>query len=166
MNSIFTKISSSFTRKNYKYKDPNDFKNMTVEEIIKTDPKEIKSNIISMKEIENLSPKQKEALNKLVSIKKIEKELKITPEMRRNYIEKYLSKEKAIDDLLIKVNNERLDDQIFEKDTKNGLNRIGNLPEEPYTEEEELYLRNKNLKKKGGKRNKTKKIKKDKKDKK
>ena len=93
-------------------------------------------------------------------------EIKITPEMRRNYIEKYLSKEKAIDDLLIKVNNERLDDQIFEKDTKNGLNRIGNLPEEPYTEEEELYLRNKNLKKKGGKRNKTKKIKKDKKDKK
>ena len=124
-----------------------------------------------MKEIENLSPKQKEALNKVVSIKKIEKELKNTPEIkkkeiRRNYIEKYLSKEKEIDNLLIKENNERLDDQIFEKDTKNGLNRIGNLPEEPYTEEEELYLRNKNLKKKGGKRNKTKKIKKDKKDKK
>jgi hypothetical protein len=149
-------LSSLFSKK--KYQLPNDFKNMTIEEIIKTDPKDIKNNIIDKEEIRNLSSNQREALRKLVAIKKIEKELKVTEEkkkeIRNNYINKYLSEKASVINLLVKSNTEVDKEDLFTKNTENRLNKIRGLPTIPYTEEEEIIIRNEELKKKGGKKSK------------
>jgi hypothetical protein len=150
-------LRSFLSMKKHKYESPNDFKNMTIEQIIKTDPKDIGTYINDMKEMENLSSKQKEALNKLVAIKKMEKELKGVSDhkkqqMRNSYINNYLSTQTAVNNLIIKTNNEMLEDSINMKNIQNRLNRLKNLQETPYTEEENVYIRSKKLNEKGGKK--------------
>ena len=150
-------ISSLFTRKNHKYKNPNDFKNMTIEEIIKTDPKDIKSNIIDKEEIINLSSTQREALRKLVAIKKLEKKLKVTEEkkkeIRNNYINNYLSEKASVINLLVKSNTEVDKEDLFTKDIEDRSNKLKDKPTTPNTVYQKFALRNETLKR-GGKKSK------------
>ena len=150
-------LRSIFSMKKHRYESPNEFKNMTIEEIIKTDPKDIGTYINDMREIENLSSKQREALNKLVAIKKMEKELKgvsehIKTQMRNDYINTYLSTQSQINNLIIQSNNKMLEESVNMKDLQNRVNKLKNLSEIPYTEEEKIYIRSKKLSEKGGRK--------------
>jgi hypothetical protein len=143
----------SYFGKKHKYESLADLirERPTPEEIIRTDPKDIRRDILDKPSGPPLSEQQTKALRRLLSIKKVEKETGVNLEARKREIDKFLQFEPQADALIVKTTGEVLKEQIEQKDLENRLRALRDEPIVPYTEEEELRIRQLELSK-GGKR--------------
>jgi hypothetical protein len=147
---------SSFTSyfgKKHKYETLADLIKVasTPEAIIRTDPKDIRTDILDKPIVPPLSEEQKKALRMLLAIKRQEKKSGENLEAREKVITQFLGNEPQVNALLVETTSEVLKEQIEQKDLENRLRALRDEPIVPYTEEEELYKRQLELRK-GGKR--------------
>jgi hypothetical protein len=141
----------SYFGKKHKYETLADLIKVasTPEEIIRTDPKDIRTDILDNPSV-TLSEQQRKALRMLLAIKRQEKKSGENLAARENVIQKFLEFEPQVDALIVKTTGEVLDEQIEQKDLENRLKALRDKPIVPYTEEEELRKRVTDLSK-GGK---------------
>jgi hypothetical protein len=142
----------SYFGKKHKYETLADLIKVdtTPEEIIRTDPKDIRTDILDNPSV-TLSEPQRKALRMLLAIKRQEKKSGENLVARENVIKKFLQFDPQVDALIVETTGEVLKEQIEQKDLDNRLRALRDKPIVPYTEEEELYKRQLELRK-GGKR--------------
>lgn len=150
----------SYFGKKHKYETLADLikERPTPEEIIRTDPKDIRTDILAKHIGPPLTKQQNKALLTLLSIKKQEKMSGVDLEGRERAIRQFLQFQPQVDALIaqttgeiVKETNKLLEQQIEQKDLENRLRALRDEPPIPYTPEESLYKRQLELRK-GGKR--------------
>jgi len=122
----------------------------TPEAIIRTDPKDIRTDILDNPSV-TLSEQQTKALRMLLAIKRQEKKSGENLAAREKVITEFLGNNSQVNALIVETTGEVLKEQIEQKDLENRLRALRDEPIVPYTEEEELYKRQLELRK-GGKR--------------
>ena len=143
----------SYFGKKHKYETLADLirERSTPEEIIRTDPKDIRTDILDKPIFPPLSEQQTKALRMLLAIKRQEKKSGENLAAREKVITQFLQFEPQVDALIVKTTGEVLKEQVEQKDLENRLRALRDEPTIPYTEEEALYKRKLELSK-GGKR--------------
>jgi hypothetical protein len=153
----------SFFRKKHRYETQADLKDMTPEQIVNINPKDVGTYLENETGGIPLEGQQRRAMFTLLNIKKREKE---TPNARakQSAITSFLEREgiksnPEVDAVIAEVgsevvqeNMEKIKEQIQEKDFRNRLLALDDKPPIPDTEEEAMVRR---LMKLGGKRRKT-----------
>lgn len=132
----------------------------TPEEIIRTDPKDISRNIKrNNPSMVRLSELQELALDRLLSLKELERKSKLKPETivknRENTIAQFLQNQPEVDALIVEKTTEVEGERIKQKILENRLRALRDEPIIPYTPEEQAYkqlLERKGELGKGGKR--------------
>ena len=149
----------NFFRKKHRYESQADLKNMTAEQIVSINPKDVGYYIESETGGIPLEGVKKKAMFSLLAIKKREKE---TPNerARQEAITRFLEREgiksnTEVDKLIAQVQEEmieedkvKMQEQIDMKHFENRVRALDNRPPIPYTTEEDMFLR---LQKLGGK---------------
>jgi len=157
----------SFFRKKHKYDKQSDLDNMTAEQIISLDPKDVSSHIDNDTGGIPLKGIKQKALFNLLAYKKASKELGADPELRLKQIDTFLKRENLRRDpeatkLMVETDNEIMHDQITQKNLENRLRKLKDQQEIPYTKDEELYLRLQKLKIGGKRKRQTRKLRREK----
>lgn len=146
----------SLFRKKHKYETQADLKNMTPEQIVNIDPKDIGFYIDKEKGGVKLDELQRRAMYRLIAIKKHAK----NETQRQQSIEEFLQNvgikpnpevEKLMGDTYI----ETMYEQLEQKDLENRLRKLKDQPIVPDTEEEAMIRSMRNLKIGGKLRRKT-----------
>jgi len=151
----------------HKYKTKHDLARLNAEDIIKLDPKDVKSDIVeNTKGVDPLSKIQNDALKSLLSIKRVTKgkDASYSQGLRNTTIDSFLKKQKPdmeVEKLIAKAQSEldaadkekmkkQMQDEIKDVDISNRLASIRNQDITPYTEEQKQFLKSQG--KLGGKR--------------
>ena len=142
----------SYFGKKHKYETLADLIKVasTPEEIIRTDPKDIRTDILDNPSV-TLSEQQTKALRMLLAIKRQEKKSGENLPAREKVITQFLGFEPQVTALLVETTGEVLKEQIEQKDLENRLRALRDKPIIPDTEEETSYRKLLELRK-GGKR--------------
>jgi hypothetical protein len=150
----------SYFGKKHKYETLADLirERPTPEEIIRTDPKDIRTDILDKPIVPPLSEQQKKALRTLLSIKIQEKKSGENLAARETVIRKFLQIEPEVEALINEATSEivqetdkLLKEQVDQKDLENRLRALRGQPLIPYTFEEQIYITKSGLRK-GGKK--------------
>ena len=128
----------------------------TPEEIIRTDPKDVRTDILAKPTGPHLSEQQNKALRTLLSIKRQEKLSGVNLAARERVITQFLEFQPKVEALINKVTGEivqetdkLLKEQVDQKDLENRLRALKGQMPIPYTFEEEIYITKSGLKKGG-----------------
>ena len=140
----------SFFKKKHKYETQADLKNMTSQQIVSLDPTEVSSHIDRETGGVPLTDVKKRAMFNLLAQKKLEKEIGSNPSARSRAIDSFLKREGLRNDpevtkLMVDVNNEVMSEKLSQKQLENRLRKLKDQPEIPYTQEEQIFFRMKNL---------------------
>lgn len=140
----------SYFRKKHKYETQADLKDMTAEQIVSLNPSDVGTYIDTETGGIPLTGVKRRALNNLLAQKRVEKESGPNPVARERVIDSFLKRENLRNDpevnkLIVQTNSEVMGDKVRMKEMENRLRRLRDEPEMPYTEEEKIYLRMKNL---------------------
>jgi len=140
----------SFFKKTHKYETQADLKNMTAQQIVSLDPNDVSSRIDRETGGVPLTDVKKRAMFNLLAQKNLEKEIGPNPSSRSRAIDSFLKREGLRNDpevskLMIDTNNEVMNERLSQKQLENRLRKLNDQPEIPYTQEEQLFLRMKNL---------------------
>ncbi len=150
----------SFFRKKHRYETQADLKDMTAEQIVNLNPKDVGTYLENETGGIPLEGQKRRAMFTLLNIKKREKE---TPnaKAKQSAITSFLQREgiksnPEVDAVIAQVKQEmveednvKMQEQIDMKIFENRLRALDNKPPIPYTQEEEMFMR---LQKLGGKR--------------
>lgn len=141
----------SYFRKKHKYETQADLKDMTAEQIVSLNPSDIGTYIETETGGIPLTGVKKKALFNLLAQKQQEKKTGPNPRAREKIIDNFLKREGLRDDpevtkLIIDTTYEITENQVTMKSLENRLRKLRGEPEVPYTDEEELFIRMKNLK--------------------
>lgn len=142
----------SYFRKKHRYETQADLKDMTAEQIVNLNPKDVGFYLETDTGGIPLEGVKRRAMFALLGIKKREKE---TPNAtaRQSSITRFLEREgiksnPEVDAViaqataeLMKENDAKLKEQIEMKDLNNRLRALNNQPPIPYTEEESIFKR-------------------------
>lgn len=145
----------SYFRKKHRYETQADLKDMTAEQIVNLNPRDVGTYIEEETGGVPLTGVKRRAMYRLLAIKKQDK--KTPNEMaRKNSIKEFLEREgikenPEVTKLLVELDNKIMSDKVSQKQLENRLRKLRDQPEVPYTEDEELYMRLQKLKI-GGKR--------------
>lgn len=157
----------SYFRSKHKYETQADLKDMSAEQIVSLNPKDVGTYIEKETGGVPLEGVKKRALFRLLAIKKQEKQ---TPNerARQNSIREFLGREgirenPEVTKLIMETDNQIMQDKVSQKQLENRLRKLNDQPEIPYTQDEELYIRMQKLKIGGRKKSKTKRTKREKK---
>jgi len=155
----------SYFRKKHKYETQADLKDMTAEQIVNLNPRDVGSYIENETGGVPLTGVKRRAMYRLLAIKKQDKQTP-NPAARQSSITQFLEKEgikenPEVTKLLIELDNKIMEDQVSQKQLENRLRKLKDQPEIPYTEDEELYMRLQKLRI-GGRKRKTRKTKREK----
>jgi hypothetical protein len=152
----------SYFRKKHRYETQSDLKDMTPQEIVSINPKDVGSYIEQETGGIPLKGLQQRALNRLLAIKRQQKTLTNQRDkdiMRETAITSFFQQngldpvfERQVNELIINTDKEVMDDRLKMKDLDNRLRRLKNQPIIPDTEEEALHRRIQSLKAGKGKR--------------
>ena len=148
--------------KSHKYESQADLKDMTAEQIVNIEPKDVRNDLDTKTNGVTLDKVKKRAIDTLLSIKKYHK---ATPNetARQKAITNFLKREGIIPDPevdrliantqteMVQENMAKMREQLELKDMTNRLRALDNKPPIPDTEEESMVRRVQNL---GGKRSK------------
>ena len=128
----------------------------TPEEIIRTDPKDVRTDILAKPTGPHLSEQQNKALRTLLSIKRQEKLSGVNLAARERVITQFLEFQPKVEALINKVTGEivqetdkLLKEQVDQKDLENRLRALRDETPIPYTFEEEIYKTKSGLRKGG-----------------
>ena len=128
----------------------------TPEEIIRTDPKDVRTDILAKPTGPHLSEQQNKALRTLLSIKRQEKLSGVNLAARERVITQFLEFQPKVEALINKVTGEivqetdkLLKEQVDQKDLENRLRALKGQMPIPYTFEEEIYKTKSELRKGG-----------------
>ena len=128
----------------------------TPEEIIRTDPKDVRTDILAKPTGPLLSEQQNKALRTLLSIKRQEKLSGVNLAARERVITQFLEFQPKVEALINKVTGEivqetdkLLKEQVDQKDLENRLRALRDETPIPYTFEEEIYKTKSGLRKGG-----------------
>jgi len=146
--------------KSHKYESQADLKDMTAEQIVNIEPKDVRNDLDTKTNGVTLDKVKKRAIDTLLSIKKYHK---ATPNetARQKAITNFLKREGIIPDPevdrliantqteMVQENMAKIREQLELKDMTNRLRALDNKPPIPDTEEESMVRRVQNL---GGKR--------------
>jgi hypothetical protein len=146
--------------KSHKYESQADLKDMTAEQIVNIEPKDVRNDLDTKTNGVTLDKVKKRAIDTLLSIKKYHK---ATPNetARQKAITNFLKREGIIPDPevdrliantqteMVQENMAKMREQLELKDMTNRLRALDNKPPIPDTEEESMVRRVQNL---GGKR--------------
>uniref|UniRef100_A0A6C0D9H0 Uncharacterized protein n=1 Tax=viral metagenome TaxID=1070528 RepID=A0A6C0D9H0_9ZZZZ len=104
-------------KKIHRYNTPNDIGYLTPTEIYDSDPSDFPDHILTdyPDEARLLLPSQRQAVNRMLSIKKIEKENPRAIERRMTTIEEFKKGNPQVDDLLLKQKHDLLLPELHEK---------------------------------------------------
>ena len=148
----------SYFRKPHKYETQSDLKDMTAEQIVSLNPRDIGTYIEQETGGVPLQGVKRRALFRLLAIKKQDKK---TPNevARQTSIKEFLQREgirenPEVTKLLVDTHNEVMQDQVSQKQLENRLRKLKGEREVPYTNDEELYMRMQQLKIGGNKKTK------------
>ena len=143
-------LRSSFRRafgKTHRYEKLSDLKDMTPEQIVRIEPKQVSSHIEEDADYQ-LSRPQRMALVRLLAIKRQSKE---NPNLNREKaIADFLDREglhdkkgqlSEVDSLIVNTTTEMMKEKLQMKDLQNRLNKLNDKPIVPDTEEESRYRR-------------------------
>ena len=153
-------MSSSFKSyfgKKHTYNTQADLKDMTPEQIVNLNPKEISSDVETNTGGIPLTGVKRKAMLNLLAIKRQEKK---TPSVkgRQNAIDNFLNREglnkaSEVTSLIVKTDNQLMRENLEQKDLENRLKKLNDQEPIPDTEEEAIFRRINRL---GGKRRKNK----------
>lgn len=140
----------SYFRKKHKYETQADLKDMTAEQIVSLNPSDVGSYIETETGGIPLTGVKKRAMFNLLAQKRETKRSGPNPVAREKVINDFLTREglrnnPEVTKLLVDTNTEVMSDKVTMKEMENRLRRLRDEPEIPYTQEEEIYLRMKNL---------------------
>lgn len=140
----------SYFRKKRKYDTQADLKDMTVEQILRLDPSDVGYHIADETGGIPLKGAKLRALYNLLAYKKVVKETGLNPQSREKQINSFLKRENLIEDpevtsLIMKTTNDVMDEKLTQKQLENRVRRLNDQQEIPYTDEEKMYMRVKNL---------------------
>ena len=140
----------SYFRKKHKYETQAQLKDMTAEQIVNIDPRDVGSYIETETGGIPLTGVKRKAMYRLLAIKKQDK-LTPNPTARQNSIREFLEREgirenPEVTKLLIETDNQIMSDRVSQKQLENRLRKLSDQPQIPYTEDEELHMRLQNLK--------------------
>ncbi len=141
----------SYFRKKHKYETQSDLKDMTAEQIISLSPSDVGSYIETETGGIPLTGVKKRAMFNLLSQKQQEKKTGPNPRAREKIIDSFLKREGLRNDpevtkMIVDTGYEITENQVTMKSLENRLKKLRGDPEVPYTDEEELFIRMKNLK--------------------
>lgn len=164
MNFSIKSISSLFSKKQHKYKTQDDLKNMTAPQIVIIDPKDVSSKIDTASSKHKLSGVERRAMNRLLTIKRLEKgEPNARGRHRQSGIKLFLQDEgydKEVIDKMVEIYKKDLLSRVEIKDLENRLRALDNRSKIEYTESEKIFKKMKEQEEsmkrssKGGKTNK------------
>lgn len=142
--------------KKHRYESQADLKDMTREEIVRIDPKDIGLYIETETGDIPLTGDKKKALTRLLAIKRLEKESPSAANQRDKIINDFEKREgwvsnPEVDRLIIDTTKQVEYDKLADKKMGNRLLALGDKPIVPLTEEEELWDSLENLEKGGRK---------------
>ena len=142
--------------KKHRYESQADLKDMTREEIVRIDPKDIGLYIETETGDMPLTGDKKKALTRLLAIKRLEKESPSAANQRDKIINDFEKREgwvsnPEVDRLIIDTTKQVEYDKLADKKMGNRLLALGDKPIVPLTEEEELWDSLENLEKGGRK---------------
>lgn len=140
----------SYFRKKHKYETQADLKDMSAEEIVSLNPSDVGSYIETETGGIPLTGVKKRAMFNLLAQKRESKKSGINPQAREKIIDSFLKREGLRNDpevtkILVETNHEIMSNKVELKHMENRLRKLRDEPEIPYTDEEEIYLRLKNL---------------------
>lgn len=140
--------------KQHRYETQADLKDMTREEIVRIDPKDIGSYIETETGDIPLTGDKKKALTRLLAIKRLEKETPSAASQRDKIINDFEKREgwvsnPEVDRLIIDTTKQVEYGKLADKKMENRLLALGDKPTVPLTEEEELWDSLENLEKGG-----------------
>lgn len=140
--------------KKHRYESQADLQNMTREEILRIDPKDIGSYIETETGDIPLTGDKKKALTRLLAIKRLEKESPSAVSQRDKIINDFEKREgwvsnPEVDRLIIDTTKQMEYGKLSDKKMGNRLLALGDKPIVPLTEEEELWDSLENLEKGG-----------------
>jgi phosphorylcholine metabolism protein LicD len=150
--------------KKHKYESQADLKDMTREEIVRIDPKDIGLYVETETGDIPLTGDKKKALTRLLAIKRLEKENPSASSQRDKLINDFEKREgwvsnPEVDRLIIDTTKQVEYGKLADKKMGNRLLALGDKPIVPLTEEEELWDSLENLEKGGRKTRKYRKFK-------
>ncbi len=135
-------------RKKHIYENISQIKELTPEQIVRLDPAQISSHIEDGASKNVLSRPQRQALTRLLAIKK---QLKSIPSLNREKaITDFLEREglhddkhtiTAVDELLVNTQRDLMKEQLATKDLENRVHKLGDRAIIPDTDEEAIYRR-------------------------
>jgi len=104
-------------KKTHRYNTPNDIGYLTPNEIYDSEPTDFPDHILTdyPDEASRLIPTQRQAVNRMLSIKKIEKENPRAIERRMRMIENYKKGNQQVDELLLDTKHDKLLPELHEK---------------------------------------------------
>jgi hypothetical protein len=142
--------------KKHRYETQADLKDMSREEILRIDPKDIGSYIETETGDIPLTGDKKKSLNRLLAIKRLEKESPSAANQRDKIINDFEKREgwvsnPEVDRLIIDTTKQVEYGKLADKKMGNRLLALGDKPIVPLTEEEELWDSLENLEKGGRK---------------
>lgn len=140
--------------KQHRYETQADLKDMTREEIVRIDPKDIGSYIETETGDIPLTGDKKKALTRLLAIKRFEKDTPSAASQRDKIINDFEKREgwvsnPEVDRLIIDTTKQVEYGKLADKKMENRLLALGDNPTVPLTEEEELWDSLENLEKGG-----------------
>jgi hypothetical protein len=140
--------------KQHRYETQADLKDMTREEIVRIDPKDIGSYIETETGDIPLTGDKKKALTRLLAIKRFEKDTPSAASQRDKIINDFEKREgwvsnPEVDRLIIDTTKQVEYGKLADKKMENRLLALGDKPTVPLTEEEELWDSLENLEKGG-----------------
>ena len=142
--------------KQHRYETQADLKDMTREEIVRIDPKDIGSYIETETGDIPLTGDKKKALTRLLAIKRFEKDNPSAANQRDKIINDFEKREgwvsnPEVDRLIMDTTKQVEYGKLADKKMENRLLALGDKPTVPLTEEEELWDSLENLEKGGRK---------------
>lgn len=140
----------NYFRKKHKYETQSQLKDMTAEQIVNLNPRDVGTYIETETGGVPLTGVKRRAMFRLLAIKKQDK-ITPNPVARQNAINQFLQNEgiksnPEVDRLIMDTSNEMMSDKISQKQLENRLRKLKNESEIPYTQDEELFMRMQNLK--------------------
>jgi hypothetical protein len=148
----------SFFRKKHRFETQADLKDMTAEQIVNLNPKDVGTYLENETGGIPLEGQKRRAMFALLAIKKREKEAPNATAKQRA-ITSFLQSEgiqsnPEVDKLIVDTHTDMIRDEVFRKNIQNRLDKLNNLPpSQKYTDEEMMIKRLDDIK--GGKRRRT-----------
>ena len=132
---------SPFSTTRKPYLTHSDIKDLTAEEIMRLSPSKVSSKIESNTGGVQLTKVQIQALNFLLALKRLEKDLHtpITKKQQDQMVQKRLNEMRLVDELITDTNTSIMRDKVSTKSMDNRLRRLNDKKEVSLTPEEQVF---------------------------